>query len=218
MGAPNSKSDICNLALDYLIRSNEEIIIDIAAPSTSTEQILARHYDKVRRSVLEQHPWKFATKRAVLTASNDTPEFGYTRAYNLPNDFIRVNTVSTSAYNFYPLYEDDYAIENNQILTGGGATESLYLRYVYDFTVVAKMTPLFIDLFSVELAHSVCGKFDGAKSTRDTINNDKEFLKARARSVNGQQGLMRKVDRSKSLSRRRGYGTPTLPSETKWYN
>jgi hypothetical protein len=40
--------------------------------------------------VLERHPWKCVGKQATLTTTTTAPQFGYSYAYPLPADFVRM--------------------------------------------------------------------------------------------------------------------------------
>lgn len=85
-----SKVDIVNLAL-ALIGGKPILSFD---DLNSKEATLARStYDALRDDCLEAHPWRFATKRADLVKSATVPDFGYSSAWDVPNDCLRVLSI-----------------------------------------------------------------------------------------------------------------------------
>lgn len=89
---PYTKLETCSQALGRL---NDELFIT-AEQLEGSENKQARgcnlYFDKSRRQVLRDHDWDFATRRATLTASTATPDFGWAYQYPLPSDNIRVRT------------------------------------------------------------------------------------------------------------------------------
>ena len=206
MGAPNSKAAICNLALDYLLQTNEEVITNIDSPNTQTEVTCARWYDTTRRSILRRHPWNFASKRVVLTATGVAPAFEFTLAYNVPVDFIRLNTINEQS-SFDPDFKLDYGFENNQILTRGTSGETLNVRYVFDFVNVVSMDPIFIDLFAIELALRMAYKFTSSNTNVERLAGLQAQKLAEAQSIDGQERPPSRIERSPALTSRRLLGS-----------
>lgn len=203
-----SNADICNLALDYLLQSNDETVTNVNNPTTSTEVICNRWYDVTRRSVLRKHPWLFARKRQVLTSVVGSPPFGYNNAYNLPNDYLRLVSIQ-DPNTFEPYNKTVYTIESGQILTNPtqGTTPStaasLNLVYIYDFTNVSKMDALFIEVLAMELALNMSYKFTSSNSDVQRLDSLLRDKLQSARSVNGQERPPIRIERSNaSLSRR----------------
>lgn len=190
MSAPTAPVEICSLALEYL---SDVAITSIDDPQTTPEHIMARWYDMTRRSLLRQHPWNFAIRRTNIARESADPAFGYTDAYTLPNDFLRFIEIKG-----YDGESDvtDYEIEDGQLLcnNSGGV---LYIRYVYDATLVGKFDSLFVDVLALELAMRCCRKVTGSN---DLIAGLKEILKdikADAQTIDGQERPPRRVERSK---------------------
>lgn len=213
MAAPSSKATICNLALDYLVQTNDEVVTNIDTPRTQTEVVCNRWYDMIRRSVLRGHPWSFASRRTILTASSIAPLFGYTLAYNLPNDFLRLNTLQdTSSFDPYPHSSMAYQVENGQILTNGASGSSLNVRYVYDFTNVALMDALFVDLFAIELALAMSFKFTSSNTDIQRLKSLRDDKRAQAKAINGQERPPTRIERSNAASKRRLSGSNQVSS------
>lgn len=206
MAAPNSKAAICNLALDYVLQTNEEVITNIDSPNTQSEIVCGRWYDTVRRAVLRKHPWNFATKREILTQATEAPAFGYSRAYNLPIDFIRLNTINDTN-SFDPDFKFDYQLENNQILTNGDAGATINLRYIFDFVNVVAMDPIFIDLLAIELALRIAYKFTSSNTNIQRLAELRTRKLTEAMAIDGQERPPSRIERSRALTQRRLLGS-----------
>lgn len=206
MARPTAPVHICNLALDELKQSP---INSIDTPVTQTEIICARWYDMTRQETLRSHPFKFATKRRILTPnSSTTPSFGYTYAFDLPTDYIRLVMLGDD---YVETISDSFEIENGQILTPSGsitsgnpAAVSLYTRYVWDITDVTRFDPLFIKVLVLQLASNMANKFAISSALKKSISEDLLEAEVRARAVNGQDRRPKRIQRSKILSKRRG--------------
>ena len=213
MSRPNSDVDICNLSLDHLKQSP---ISSITTPVTNTEYIFKRWYDIERQSALRSHPWKFATLRVCLTPDLTLPPpFGYQYAYKLPNDFIRKVSIGDD---YLKDMRMDHVIENGYILAPSGSSAAfptvegvdpadgttLFLRYVYDCVTVAKMDPLFISFFALRLAIRLAPKFSISAAMGTELKNQYDEVNTEARSVNGQDAPIKRIQQSRTLTKRRG--------------
>lgn len=202
MTAPLSGVEICNLALGYL---HERPITSIDTPSTQTEVICAAWYDQTRRATLRRHPWNFAIKRKSLPVNSTAPAFGYTKAYNLPTDFIRLVTIGNIQDDGLEL---NYQLEDNKILiddTGGSSTTALPIRYIYDFTNVAQMDPLFVDVCAVELALRISYPITNSNSRAQFLKAHLKDIAPEAYAIDGQERVPHKIERSKFLRARKGH-------------
>jgi len=207
MAGAISKADICNLALDHLgQQDSEDPVTNIDAPATQTEVICSRWYDVTRCMLLRKHPWNFALKRAILTPTNTAPLFGYTRAFNLPNDFIRLATLEDSS-TLDPYFKTDYQLESNQILLDADESSSMNLRYVSNFEDVTKMDALFIDALAVRMALRMAFKFTASNTDIQRLEQlDRDILQA-AKSIDGQERPPIRVERSRALTSRKVLGS-----------
>ncbi len=192
-----SSTDICNLALDLLSGGN---VVNTEEPTTSQESLLKRWYNKSRKKVLREHPWNFASKRAVLAASSTAPAFGYEKQYPVPSDFIRLLALETEDGTV--INPQEYQFENNAILYDG-EDGAVYLRYICDFTDVVHMDALFIDLVVLEIALGIAFKVTGQKSVVENIDALIKERSPRAKAIDGQERPPQRVERSKSLTARR---------------
>jgi len=186
-----SKVDICNLSLDLL--SGGEVS-NIDAPTTPNEDLCQRWYDVSRRKVLREHPWHFAKKRAILAASSTAPLFGYTTAFPVPNDFIRVLELTDS--DGIKISNNDYTIENNSILLSTSATQ-LRLVYIYDIEDVIAFDSLFVPYFATDLALWFAFKITQSDTVATRVNALKAQLASMSKAISGQERPPIKVERSK---------------------
>lgn len=199
MAKPTSKTAIVNLALSHL---KVDPITSIEPPDSDSKEASAgaKWYDQARRHVLEEHPWKFAQKRTTLLAETDAPAFEYSKQYQVPSDYIRMNRIGESVDN--PLL--DYEIEGDYILCN--EESPLKLVYVYDFTEVTKFSPKFITALSYALAAMMAYEITGNASMDDDLWNKYDKMFTTAAAVNGQNRPTRRVERSRFAAARKAGG------------
>lgn len=99
----------------------------IASLDEGTDRALlaANLFGPVRDFVLRRHPWNCATKRVVLSPNATPPAFGWTFAFTLPPDYMRVVAVGESSDDGEG---DDYTIESGSLLSDA---DPCYLRYIW---------------------------------------------------------------------------------------
>lgn len=195
MSAPTTDVAICNLALDRLgIRS----ITSIATPTTEVEAVVARHYDEVRREILRRYLFNFAKKYTTLTASTTkTPAFGYSSAYALPADFLRLLSLGDISVNA-DTDPDLYDMSEGFIFTDYAEDDdTLSLAYVYDATTVTKFDPLFIRVLQLRLARALAYKFTLKNALINSIRDELVDAEREAVSAAGQEKRPRRIERSR---------------------
>jgi hypothetical protein len=206
--AVNSATDICNLALDLLSAGTVQ---NVEAPTSPTEELLARWYDLCRKKCLREHPWNFAAKRIVLAASVDVPPFGYAKSFPVPSNFIRILFLSTNLVTAEDtiMPPDQYQFEGGNILitSNYGDSSSVNLVYVQDITDVSRMDPMFIELLAYDIAMSIAFKVTEANGNIQRIAELAKQKKAIAKAIDGQERPPQRVERSKALSARRNNST-----------
>lgn len=179
--AVTSSTDIGNLALDLLTAGTVQ---DIENPTQANESILNRWYDVTRRKLLREHPWNFATKRAIIAASSEVPVFGYSAQYPLPTDFLRLNSIVDAEG--YPISNEQYEIENNAILYNADGGQ-LRLKYVYDITDVSKFDAMFVDLLAIDLALAIAYKVTSSNSDVQRLNELRKLRANMSKAIDGQE-------------------------------
>jgi hypothetical protein len=174
-----SAVEICNLALSHLGDTATVASIDPPEGSAQAEHC-ARFYPFARDSLIEMHPWGFATRRIVLAElANTWPQWAH--AYARPADCVTVISVippdSTDDYQSrvvwpYPTsypsspgatfaagVPQPYACELNDNLAQVILTnqEQATLRYVARVTDTTKFSHLFTLALSWHLASMLAG-------------------------------------------------------------
>jgi hypothetical protein len=165
--------DICNIALQKLGASR---IVSLTQDTDNARECNLL-YEQARDSELRAHPWNFAIKRAQLAASG-TPAFGYSSAYQLPADCLRL-LPPDKHLNFSDL---DWQIEGRSILTDD--TGALDVRYIYRVTDPNQFDASFVELLACRLAEGLCEKITQSNSKGQQIRADKITAMREARRNN----------------------------------
>jgi hypothetical protein len=176
--------DICNLALSHI--GDRNTVAVIRPPENSAQAAAcARFFDIARDTLLAQHPWSFATKRAVLADLTGTvtvpPHWLY--AYSCPSDVINRLVVLSSESTqeeetegfVYELGDDSPG--TRVIYTN---VETAYVRYTARVTNPAHFPPMFTEALSRQLASYLAGPIikgeAGVKMAREQISIAQAYL------------------------------------------
>ena len=167
-----SRVDICNEALSLIgsesITSFEE--------KTSTARRMKRLYDTSRKALLRLHSFNFATKRIRLSPLTQKPIFGYEYQYQLPNDLIRLISVSS----------EDYVVEMDRLLTN---SKSIELVYVFDNINEQTYDSLFTECLILYLASKIAKPITGSQGTGDSYFMQCQDLLKQAKATQAQEVL-----------------------------
>jgi len=203
----NSETDICNLALDLLSAGT---IQDING-NEATEEQCARWYNVIRRKLLREHPWNFATKRVTLAADTTGPVFGYAAAFSVPSDFIRLLALSSnlSVDKETLLPTAAYGFENNKILLNEyyGTPDIVRLIYIHDAKIVSQFDASFVELLVYDLALALAYKVTESNTNVDRIESLMRMRNMAAKAIDGQERPPVRVERSRALMARRRAGS-----------
>jgi hypothetical protein len=179
-----SRVEIANLALTK-IGSGQKItsLTDNSAAARAMNTV----YDMTRKAELRARNWAFALKRAQLPASSVDPSWGFTKAYPLPADFLRL--VQANEFYLTPALLDyntadasPFAIEQGQILCDYSAP--LKIRYVYDVTDEGTFDALFVNAFAARLAYETCEQITNSTGKKQDIKADYLMAVATATKAN----------------------------------
>lgn len=165
-----TKVSICNAAL----RMIGERVIASFDEETPTAQHCRDIYDQTRLSLLRDHPWSCAKKRAILSPVSTYPVFGYAHAFPLPKDYVLVIDTGTECYE----------IENRYILAN---TNQINLIYVFDNDNEATWDPMLVEALSLKLAAKMCKPITGSDAAGETAEAKYQQLVKRARTINAQE-------------------------------
>jgi hypothetical protein len=117
-----SKLEVYNASLALMGQRELESLSEGVEP----RRVLDRAWDRCTRYCLEQGFWAFATRAIEANAEPSIePTFGFTYAFQKPNDFLRVAGVWSDSNEIQPL--TDYAFEQEYFYANG---TPIYIRYV----------------------------------------------------------------------------------------
>lgn len=174
-----SKVEICNMAL---LKLGQETIQSF--DESSKEASWCRSlYDLIRKAVLRAHPWKFATKTAVLGVLDETDDV-YSYVYQLPSDCIRVLYLIDGKKQ-----NTEYEVRGAKLYTDLGVA---VLKYVYDLQDAAAFDASFVDAFSYRLASDLAVPLTNNASLINTMTQKYLLEIYAARGIDASE--KRKVD------------------------
>lgn len=134
------------MSTDIDMASNALILLGDNPISSFTEAgfgatAAANLYNETYRDLLATHPWSFAFKEQYLNQLTSTPEnvTGYTYAYQLPTDLIRIWETMENA---------DYVIVGDKLYSN---MNKILLRYVYQVDETS-LPPHFVKTMEYKLA------------------------------------------------------------------
>jgi hypothetical protein len=172
--------EICNMALSHLGDSATVASIDPPEGSAQAEHC-SRFYPLALATLLEMHPWAFATRRAAL-AQVANPSTTWAYAYAQPNNVVNLISVlapdavddySSSMQSSAQAYDNSYARNtvggaytpqdfspeidatgNDIILTNQA---NAVLRFTVLVTDTTRFSPLFVEALTWLLASKLAG-------------------------------------------------------------
>ena len=194
-----SEVSICNQALSWL---GQEPIISLD-DETRTAWLCKSNYGPLRDAVLEGHDWKFAMKRYQLPALVPAPVFGWSNAYPLPSEVLRVKEFNLVDFNDETREWDIENVDGRKcIVTNETTCEIKALARVTETTL---FTPLFAQALAARLATDLAIPITNSRSLQqDMFSLFMEKMK-RAASTDGTQGKSKRL-RSRWLNKARHSG------------
>ena len=191
MSKPTSSVAICNLALDLL---NEKSVVNIQAPTSTTEVLCNRWYDVTRCKLLESANWAFAQNSEAIPRGGTPTIARYPDYYVFPNNYLKLTAIKDWDY---PLQRFDYRIEGNRILISNAGAASLDIYFIQNFEDISTMPGYFITLLAAELALSVAMKLTSKPSKLTFLSEYIVDLRRIAYGANGQTQPPRRFEHSK---------------------
>lgn len=166
----DSVVDLCNQALaflgDFTIASLDE--------NTKSARACSFWYPKARRMVLEEHDWNCAKRDASLPAISGPAPLGWSFAYAMPSDCIRL--ISTEGG-----LTDEFEARGRTICTN--LTAPLKILYVADIEDVSYFPPLLADCIALALAQKIAFNLTGEPSFVNSVTSLFERQMAKARGA-----------------------------------
>ena len=152
-----SNVSLCNKALRRL---GEDPIIALDN-NTIWGRRCSSALPEVVRTVLSLDSWRSCTKRVELAAESETP-IGFTSAYLMPSDSLRLIALKISQYG-------NWSIEGNKILTDNPTNVPLQILYVEEVSDANKYTPPLYDAIAMALAHELSGYSTATNVSKDDV-------------------------------------------------
>ena len=165
-----SSVEIANSALTKLGEGRITSLTDNVKAAREINAIFTLRRDKLLRTF----NWNFAMKRESLSALADGPTWGYTYAYRLPSDCLRM--VQVGDVWVIPGYGDfigggpdeaPFSIEGGQIHSDWSAP--LNVRYIRRVTNAGEFDAAFVEAFAYDLAHETCESITQSTSKKESL-------------------------------------------------
>jgi len=170
-----SVAAICNRGLTLLGANRISSLDDDSLEA----KLCKEHYDDIRKSLLRSHPWKFATKRALLAASSTAPAWGWDYQYPLPSDCLRVTEL-------YGQEQDNWTEEGRFLLTDSADVK---IKYIYDMTEVGNFDPNYTEVLSLDIAITLSYALTTSQGLRDDLIALREGRIKNARTYSAQSAV-----------------------------
>jgi hypothetical protein len=188
---------ICNQGLGWLGANLITSFDDISKESNLCEA----NYHQLRDAVLEIGEWSFAMKRAELPQLGDNElTLGYSYAYQLPSDCIRVVKVTPDN-----LYSDvdgmQWELEDRKILSDQG---SCFIRYIARIEDPQRFSPGFVNALAYRIASELAIPITRSRALQEQMFSLYEKRADEGLGLDGMQGRSRRMRASWSHKSRRG--------------
>lgn len=163
---------------------------------TAESDVADAMYEDVARTSLTNTRWRFATKQALLNRLQAVPEGRWDAAYQLPGDFLMLNSVTVGDY---PIRYDVY---NNRVFCNESDTSELIADYI--FRANESDWPAY---FTLAVEYAMAAVFatsiarDGAMT--QMMEQKAQFHMMQARRLDSQQQTTRRLYTSRFLTQRR---------------
>ena len=115
-----STVDICNGALNQL---GATTILSLTEDSKNARLCNSR-YTQVRDGLFRTHPWNCLQKRVELAVDTTAPAWGFSYAYTLPADCLRLLRILD--------YDSNYKVEGRKILSNESTIKLIYVSTITD--------------------------------------------------------------------------------------
>lgn len=183
------RTTIFNLALR---RVGEQTVMSLEETSKNAE-IGRLIFEPVYREVLRSHNWNFATFRTRLAETVESPAFGWSYSFQLPQSPECMRIIRMSNPN------SKFVIENDLLLTDEENAEIVYIGYVDDMN---KLDPLCIKVLYLSLAVEMAYTLVENNTILNGLVQLLEQAKDEARFLDSSEGTVPYIDQSDWLDAR----------------
>jgi len=185
-----STVDICNGALNQL---GATTILSLTEDSKNARLCNSR-YTQVRDGLFRTHPWNCLQKRVELAADTTAPAWGFSYAYTLPADCLRLLKILD--------YDSNYKVEGRKILSN---TSSMKILYIGRITDPNEYDELLRETLSASLAADIAFAVTSNNTTATNMYNLFQDKLRDARFVDSTEG--QNIDQDLGMSDQIDAGT-----------
>lgn len=152
-------------------------------------------WNGTRDELLRLHDWTWATKRVELQQDATEPVYGFTYAYTLPSDCLRVLMATPNEDDLNDDYQDQafYRIERGRVLCD---EETLYLKYISRVEETGRYDAVFAGCMASRLAFKLAGSLTKSASIAQSMAKIAEIRLSEARGMDNREGGMMTYKRS----------------------
>lgn len=170
--------EICNMAL---ARLGDSRISDINADEEKA-RLCKLFYEQTRDEVLREHPWTFATGRAILAAISGTNLTGFDYRYQLPLDCLYVRTMIDAEGETYADITDEYRIEGRELHTDLSPCAIKYTKKVEN---PGQFDSQFAEAVALKLASKIALKLSGKPQLEGSMLQQYLIVLQNAKGLDG---------------------------------
>ena len=197
---------ICNQAISWLGGT----LITSLNDNSAEAKLCKANYEPLRDLVLESKDWTFATTRAKLAKLGTPPVYGYSAAFAVPSDTIRIlqcsPNPSSGASSPGPSRGDlGFGDELRTSWQREGETivcdeDTLYCRYIQKITDPSKFSPGFAHSLAARIAWDIANPLTRSNKLEEQMKDKYEASIDDSGTMDGLQGRSHKI-RSDALTR-----------------
>lgn len=163
---------------------------------TTESDVAASIYEDIARSSLTNTRWRFATTQVQLSRLTDVPASRYSAAYQLPSDYLMINSLTVNDNII------EYDTYTNKAFSNAVETDVVMADYV--FRVGEEHWPAYF-ILAVELSLASLFAVSIARDAQlsNAMEARAEMQMRKARTLDSQQQTSRKLNTSRFISQRR---------------
>lgn len=183
--------EICNIAL---VRCGHDMISSLD-DATKGARLCRLMYEPTRDAMLRGHLWNFAIRRAELAANSNTPVFGFTYEFPVPDDFLKLIELET-----YVEHRMETNAEGQRVILVDDDT--LAIEYVAKIVDPNLMDAMFRQALALTLAAAICPALTENAKMTELLAEEAKQATALARTLDAQEGTPRDVGGDEWLNAR----------------
>lgn len=165
--------------------------------NTKAAQVANQIYPSVRDAVLRAFTWNCATKQVAPGVSGDTPVYGWSYAFQLPSDCLRVVQVYEGIE--WKIYGRKLVCDSNVI----------YMEYISRLEDVTQYDALLTSAIEARLASELAYAVLESKQLRDDMWQMYRTKLSEAKGVDSREQSMQELDADVWIASRTGSNFPS---------